>query len=76
MLNRLAYMKGNVEKICQNSPTCAQLSRGLRLLTHVGISSKTSSDTFRSVLVYGQGQESRKKNISLPSKRIHVPEKV
>ena len=33
----------------------------LRLLTHVGFFSKTESDTFRGVLIYGKEQESRKK---------------
>ena len=31
----------------------------LRLLTHVRFSSKTGSDTFRSVLTHGKKQESR-----------------
>ena len=34
---------------------------GLRLLTHVGFYSKTGDDTFRSVLISGTEQESRKK---------------
>ena len=33
----------------------------LRLLTHVRFFSKTWSDNFRSVLIYGKEQESRKK---------------
>ena len=33
----------------------------LKSLTHVGFCSKSWSDTFRSVLVYGKEQESRKK---------------
>ena len=32
-----------------------------RLLTHSGFFSRTGSDTFRSVLIYGKEQESRKK---------------
>ena len=35
----------------------------LRLLTRVRFFSKTGSDTFKSVLIYGKEQESRKKNI-------------
>ena len=36
---------------------------------------KTGSDTFRSVLIYGKEQESRKK-IHNRAKNVHVPEKV
>ena len=37
------------------------LKRVVRLLTHVGYFSKTGSDTFRSALIYGKQQDSRKK---------------
>ena len=37
------------------------------------IFSKTWSDTFRSVLVYGKGQESRNKNFRNRAKKIHLP---
>ena len=35
----------------------------LRLLTHVGFFSKTWSDNFRCVSIYGKEQEFRKKNL-------------
>ena len=38
-------------------------SATLRLLTGLGFFSKTGSHTFRSVLIYGKEQESRKKNL-------------
>ena len=47
----------------------------LRLLTHVRFFLKTGSDTFRSVLIYGKEQESRKK-IFVIVQKIHLPEKV
>ena len=40
----------------------------LMLLTHVGFTSKIESDTFRSVLIYGKEQESRKKIFHNPAK--------
>ena len=45
------------------------------LLTHVGFFSRTGSDTFRSVLIYGKEQESRKKFHNL-AKNFHLPERV
>ena len=43
--------------------------------THVGFFSKTGSDTFRSVLIYGKEQESLKKNV-LTVKKNHLHERV
>ena len=47
----------------------------LRLLTRGGSFSKTWSDTFRSVLIYGKEQESRKKKFHNRAKK-HLPKKV
>ena len=49
-------------------------SRELRLLTHFGFFSKTGSDTFGSVLIYGKEQESRQKIITV--QKIDLPESV
>ena len=48
----------------------------LRLLTHVRFFSKTWSDNFRSVLTYGNEQESREKIFHNRAKIIHFPENV
>ena len=47
----------------------------LRLLTHVGFFSKTGSNTFKSVLIYGKEQESRKKYF-ITVQKTDLPEKV
>ena len=60
-----------VIKLCQSQG----MKFNLRLFTHVGFFSKTGSDTFRSVLIYGKAQE-LEKSISSPCKKIHLPEKV
>ena len=50
----------NVRELCQRSGNFVRGQGILRLLTHVGFCSKTWSDTFRSVLIYGKEQKSQK----------------
>ena len=48
---------------------------GIKVVDSCRIFSKTWSDTFRSVLVYGNVQESRKKYF-ITVQKIYLPEKV
>ena len=56
---------------------CPKSGYVLRLLTHVGFFSKTWSDTFINVLIYGGEQARISKTIFHNSaKQFHLPEKV
>ena len=74
-MKRIFFPQLTATSSLSNIRALAYTIRQLRLLANVGFFSKTGSDTFRSVLIYGKEEECQNKICHNPAKN-HLPERV